>query len=57
MIARTDTERALWKAPAGSGATIRGAVGLARTLSDAENQALNRFGVNALRALAGQGTW
>ena len=39
VIARTDTERALWKAPAGSGATIRGAVGLARTLSDAENQA------------------
>ena len=55
VIARTDTERALWKAPAGSGATIRGAVGLARTLSDAENQALNRLGVNALRALAGQG--
>jgi phage tail sheath protein FI len=51
IFARTDSTRGVWKAPAGTGALVRGASVPERLkLTDAENGALNPFGVNALRS-------
>jgi phage tail sheath protein FI len=49
LYARTDAERGVWKAPAGTAATISGATGLSYTLTDPENGALNPLGLNCLR--------
>jgi phage tail sheath protein FI len=49
IYARTDAERGVWKAPAGTSATVSGALGLSYTLTDAENGALNPLGLNCLR--------
>ena len=51
VFARTDSTRGVWKAPAGSDASLNGAVGLAVTMSDAENGQLNPRGINCLRTL------
>ncbi|RQO54793.1 phage tail protein [Paucibacter sp. KBW04] len=51
VFARTDGARGVWKAPAGSDASLNGATGLATTLSDAENGPLNLLGINCLRTL------
>ncbi len=48
LYARTDSARGVWKAPAGTDATLVGA-SLATRITDAENGALNPLGVNALR--------
>ena len=56
LYARTDTERGVWKAPAGTEAVVRGSRGLAYTLTDAENGALNPLGLNSLRTFAVFGT-
>ncbi len=51
VFARTDGARGVWKAPAGSDASVNGAAGLAITMSDAENGQLNPRGINCLRTL------
>lgn len=51
VFARTDAARGVWKAPAGSEASINGAVGLEVAMSDAENGHLNPLGINCLRIL------
>ena len=51
VFARTDSSRGVWKAPAGSEATLNGATGLSITMSDAENGHLNPRGINCLRTL------
>jgi phage tail sheath protein FI len=51
VFARTDGSRGVWKAPAGSDASLNGATGLAITMSDAENGQLNPLAVNCLRTL------
>ncbi|HXJ01479.1 MAG TPA: phage tail sheath subtilisin-like domain-containing protein [Micropepsaceae bacterium] len=51
VFARTDATRGVWKAPAGSEASLNGATGLAITMSDAENGQLNPLGINCLRTL------
>ena len=56
VFARTDSSRGVWKAPAGSEASITGAAGLATTMSDAENGQLNPRGINCLRTLPVYGT-
>jgi phage tail sheath protein FI len=48
VYARIDSTRGVWKAPAGTEASLRGA-SLARTLNDLENGALNPLGINVLR--------
>jgi len=48
--ARTDTERGVWKAPAGIDATLRGVSALTVTFTDGENGLLNPLGVNCLRS-------
>jgi len=50
VMARTDVQRGVWKAPAGIEATIRGATGLSVNLNDAENGELNPIGINCLRS-------
>ncbi|WP_445173403.1 phage tail sheath C-terminal domain-containing protein [Microcoleus sp.] len=49
VMARTDTQRGVWKAPAGIDATLNGIVGLQANLSDDENGMLNPLGINCLR--------
>jgi phage tail sheath protein FI len=58
VFARTDAARGVWKAPAGTDATLRNA-NLALTLTDLENGALNPLGINALRnfAIFGNISW
>lgn len=51
IFARTDAARGVWKAPAGTEASLTGAAGLAITMSDAENGQLNPHAVNCLRTL------
>ncbi len=53
VFARTDSERGVWKAPAGIDAVLRGAPKLSVLLSDQENGRLNPKGVNALRVKPG----
>jgi phage tail sheath protein FI len=48
VYARIDATRGVWKAPAGTEATLRNA-SLAIKLTDDENGALNPLGINALR--------
>jgi len=50
IMARTDGQRGVWKAPAGNDATLNGVVGLTVKLTDGENGQLNPLGVNCLRA-------
>jgi phage tail sheath protein FI len=51
VIARTDTNRGVWKAPAGLDAALVGAPKLSVPLTDAENGELNPLGVNCLRVM------
>jgi phage tail sheath protein FI len=55
IFARTDASRGVWKAPAGTEASLTGATGLAITMSDAENGQLNPHAINCLRTLPGYG--
>jgi len=55
LYARTDTERGVWKAPAGTEASLRGVQSLEYRLTDAENGVLNPLGVNALRTFRDSG--
>jgi uncharacterized protein len=59
VFARTDTQRGVWKAPAGLDATLVGVPQLSLTLTDGENGELNPLGVNCLRAMpaAGRVIW
>jgi phage tail sheath protein FI len=49
LYARTDGDRGVWKAPAGTQATLKNVGALAYKLTDAENGVLNPLGINALR--------
>jgi uncharacterized protein len=49
LFARTDTQRGVWKAPAGTDARLRNVQTLDYSLTDLENGALNPLGVNCLR--------
>ncbi len=51
LYARTDATRGVWKAPAGTDATLRGVQALEYRLTDMENGVLNPLGVNCLRTL------
>ncbi len=59
VFARTDTERGVWKAPAGLDATLRGVPQLSVPLTDEENGELNPLGINCLRAfpIIGRAVW
>jgi uncharacterized protein len=51
IYARTDASRGVWKAPAGSDASVTGASGLLIAMSDPENGQLNPRAINCLRTL------
>jgi phage tail sheath protein FI len=51
IYARTDASRGVWKAPAGSEASLSGAAGLVIAMSDGENGTLNPRAINCLRTL------
>lgn len=58
IMARTDTNRGIWKAPAGLDAGIVGYPGVAVDLTDAENGELNPLGLNCIRSnAAGRIIW
>ncbi|MFI6768309.1 phage tail sheath family protein [Streptomyces sp. NPDC050355] len=59
VIARTDAERGVWKAPAGTEARLAGVHSLTVRLTDRENGLLNPLGINCLRTLpmAGPLVW
>lgn len=59
IMARTDAERGVWKAPAGQEATLVGVPQLTVSLGDADNGELNPLGINCLRTLpaAGRVVW
>ena len=50
IYARTDAARGVWKAPAGTEATLRGVDDLSFRATDAENGVLNPIGVNVIRS-------
>ena len=55
VIARTDTQRGIWKAPAGLDATLVGTPQLSVPLTDMENGELNPKGINCLRSMPAAG--
>ena len=59
IFARTDTQRGVWKAPAGLDATLVGVPQLSVPLTDDENGELNPLGINCLRAfpVVGRVVW
>ncbi len=59
VMARTDAQRGVWKAPAGLEATLKGVPQLKVPLTDLENGELNPLGINCLRTMpaAGRVVW
>jgi phage tail sheath protein FI len=55
LFARTDGRRGVWKAPAGTEATLAGTIALEHQLTDSHSDELNPKGVNALRQIPGAG--
>jgi phage tail sheath protein FI len=49
LMARIDSTRGIWKAPAGIEADLRGILDVEVNLTDLENGVLNKLGVNCLR--------
>jgi phage tail sheath protein FI len=56
LYARTDSNRGVWKAPAGTEASLTGVLGVKITLTDAETGVLNPKAVNCIRNLPVYGT-
>jgi len=56
IYARTDASRGIWKAPAGTDASVLGAMGVAVPMSDPENGQLNPQAINCIRNFSVYGT-
>jgi phage tail sheath protein FI len=56
LYAKTDSQRGVWKAPAGTEASLSGASGVTHTLTDLENGTLNVKAINCIRTFAVFGT-
>jgi Bacteriophage tail sheath protein len=56
IYARTDGTRGVWKAPAGTDASVIGASGLSLTLTESQNGVLNPLAVNCIRNFNVYGT-
>ena len=59
VMARTDVQRGVWKAPAGLDANLNGIQGLEVPLTDDDNGRINPLGINALRTfpIVGSVVW
>lgn len=55
LYARIDNTRGVWKAPAGTEASLIGAIGLEYSVTDSEQDILNPIGVNCLRTFSDSG--
>jgi Bacteriophage tail sheath protein len=55
LFARIDGRRGVWKAPAGTEATLNGTIAIGQQLNDLHSDELNPKGVNALRQIPGAG--
>ena len=55
LYARTDSTRGIWKAPAGTDASLANVVGFADRVNDSASGLLNQAGVNALRRFPAYG--
>jgi phage tail sheath protein FI len=55
LYARIDGRRGVWKAPAGTEATLSGTITLEHQLNDLHSDELNPKGINALRQIPGAG--
>jgi hypothetical protein len=55
ILARTDAQRGVWRAPAGLDAILKGVPALSVALGDVDIGRLNPLGVNCLRAVPGVG--
>jgi len=55
LYAKTDAQRGVWKAPAGTGVALGGATGLAANLTDVQQGILNNQNVNCIRQFAASG--
>jgi hypothetical protein len=55
LYAKTDGQRGVWKAPAGTSVALGGSVGLAVNLTDSQQGNLNPLNINAIRQFAGSG--
>jgi phage tail sheath protein FI len=56
LYARTDSSRGVWKAPAGTEASLVGVLGVKTYLTDDENGVLNPKAINCIRTLPVYGT-
>lgn len=58
LYAKTDAQRGVWKAPAGTSAALAGAAGLLKNFTDVEQGNLNvePYNINVIRQFAGSGT-
>jgi len=56
LYARTDAARGVWKAPAGSEASLTGALGASAVLTNGENGVLNPLAINCIRNFPVYGT-
>ena len=56
VYARTDVTRGVWKAPAGTDASISGATGVVETLTDEQNGVVNPLALNCIRTFPVYGT-
>ena len=55
LYAKTDGQRGVWKAPAGTSVALGGSVGLAVNLTDVQQGNLNPLNINVIRQFAGAG--
>ncbi|MGO3183885.1 MAG: phage tail sheath family protein [Aequorivita sp.] len=55
VIAKTDTERGVWKSAAGTKAVLSGVSSFSVSLNDEENGKLNQLGINCLRTFSEYG--
>ncbi len=56
VYARTDATRGVWKAPAGTDASLTGVAGVVKPMSDDDNGVLNPLAVNCIRKFPVYGT-
>jgi phage tail sheath protein FI len=56
VYARTDATRGVWKAPAGTDASLTGVTGVTKPMTDNENGVLNPLAVNCIRRFPVYGT-
>lgn len=55
LYAKTDAQRGVWKAPAGTSVALGGATGLAKNFTDVEQGNLNPKHINCIRQFTGAG--